>query len=199
MTEDRGAGRQRSRSADALSSGARTELEALGLDSSGRMIEPGSQGLVGVDGKAIPKQAISAPDVINEAFDYATPSSFTRGLRVEMHGASMLLVSGTASVDENGDTLYPGDFPAQCLRTLRNVTRLLVAEQASWHDVVRTTCFLRDIERDYDSFNGIRTMLMNAIGLDPLPASTGIQAHLCRTELLVEIEAIAFIPVEQKR
>jgi enamine deaminase RidA (YjgF/YER057c/UK114 family) len=28
-------------------------------------------------------------------------------------------------------------------------------------------------------------------GLDPLPASTGIQAILCRPELLVEIEAIA--------
>ena len=28
-------------------------------------------------------------------------------------------------------------------------------------------------------------------GLDPLPASTGIQAHLCRPELLIEIEAIA--------
>jgi enamine deaminase RidA (YjgF/YER057c/UK114 family) len=79
------------------------------------------------------------------------------------------------------------------------VTRLLVAEKASWHDVVRTTCFLRDIERDYDSFNEIRTMFMNAIGLDPLPASTGIQAHLCRTELLVEIEAIAFLPVGQER
>ena len=111
----------------------------------------------------------------------------------------MLLLSGTASVDEHGNTLYPGDFPAQCLRTLRNVTRLLVAEKASWHDVVRTTCFLRDIERDYDPFNEIRTMFMNAIGLDPLPASTGIQAHLCRTELLVEIEAIAFLPVGQER
>ena len=32
------------------------------------------------------------------------------------------------------------------------------------------------------------------IGLDPLPASTGIQARICRTDLLVEIEAIAIIP-----
>ena len=32
-------------------------------------------------------------------------------------------------------------------------------------------------------------------GLDSLPASTGIQAILCRPELLVEIEAIAiFLP-----
>jgi len=199
MTEDRGASGALPKQADALSAGARAELEALGLSSTGGMLETGAQGLVRGDGLAIPKQAISAPDVLNEAYDYAKPSSFTRGLRVEMHGATMLLLSGTASVDESGDTLYPGDFPAQCLRTLRNLTRLLVAEKASWHDVVRTTCFLRDIERDYDSFNAIRTMFMNAIGLDPLPASTGIQAHLCRTELLVEIEAIAFLPDEQGR
>jgi len=199
MTKDRGADRALPKQADALSAGARAELEALGFSASGRMLEPGAQGLVVGDGLVIPKQAISAPEALNEAYDYATPSSFTRGLRVEMHGATMLLLSGTASVDENGNTLYPGDFPAQCLRTLRNVTRLLVAEKASWHDVVRTSCFLRDIERDYDSFNEIRTMFMNAIGLDPLPASTGIQAHLCRTELLVEIEAIAFLPVGQER
>ena len=35
---------------------------------------------------------------------------------------------------------------------------------------------------------------MTAIGLDPLPASTGIQARLCRSDLLVEIEAIAVLP-----
>ena len=71
---------------------------------------------------------------------------------------------------------------------------MLAAEGASWHDVVRTTCYLRDIERDYDEFNEIRTSLMQQIGLDPLPASTGIQARICRTDLLVEIEAIAIIP-----
>jgi enamine deaminase RidA (YjgF/YER057c/UK114 family) len=56
---------------------------------------------------------------------------------------------------------------------------------------VRTTCYLRDIDRDYDAFNEERTAFSREQGLDPLPASTGIQAHLCRPELLVEIETIA--------
>jgi len=56
---------------------------------------------------------------------------------------------------------------------------------------VRTTCYLRDIERDYKAFNEERTAFYQEQGLDPLPASTGIQAILCRPELLVEIEAIA--------
>ena len=37
-------------------------------------------------------------------------------------------------------------------------------------------------------------MIYREMGLDPLPASTGIQARLCREDLLVEIEAFAFIP-----
>jgi len=51
--------------------------------------------------------------------------------------------------------------------------------------------FLRDIERDYPAFNEERTAFFKLQGLDPLPASTGIQAILCRPDLLIEIEAIA--------
>jgi len=61
----------------------------------------------------------------------------------------------------------------------------------SWHDVVRTSCYLRDIERDYKDFNEIRTQFYTWLELDPLPASTGIQVRLCWETLLVEIEAIA--------
>jgi enamine deaminase RidA (YjgF/YER057c/UK114 family) len=176
-----------------LSAGARAELRALGLLEGEGAPAARAAGLDPVEGRAgIVKRAISAPDVLNEAYDYG--SSFTRGMRVELPGATMLYLSGTASVDENGRTVHPGDFAAQCLRTLRNLTHLLHAEGASWHDVVRTSCYLRDIERDYDEFNQIRSRFMNAIGLDPLPASTGIQARICRTDLLVEIEAIAIIP-----
>lgn len=165
-----------------LSPEALGELEALvGLDPA-------------TDRARIPKRAISAPDVLNEAHDYAQPVSFSRGIRADLPGATMLFLSGTASVDENGETLHRGDLEAQCLRTYRNLTRLLAAEGASWHDVVRTTCYLRDIERDYDAFNRVRTKFMSAVGLDPLPASTGIQARLCRPDLLVEIEAIALVP-----
>jgi enamine deaminase RidA (YjgF/YER057c/UK114 family) len=57
--------------------------------------------------------------------------------------------------------------------------------------VVRTTCYLRDIDRDYELFNQIRTTFYAQLRLDPLPASTDIQTRLCRPELLVEIEAIA--------
>jgi enamine deaminase RidA (YjgF/YER057c/UK114 family) len=137
------------------------------------------------------KKAMSAPQVLNEAYHYERPSSFSRGLRIDLGAFSILLISGTASVGPNGETLYPGDFRAQTRRTYDNITALLEAEGATWKDIVRTTCYLRDIDRDYEAFNEERTVFYQAQDLDPLPASTGIQAHLCRPDLLVEIEAIA--------
>jgi enamine deaminase RidA (YjgF/YER057c/UK114 family) len=142
----------------------------------------------------VERTPIVASDVLNEAYDYEKPSSFTRGLKVNMGTVSMLLISGTASIDDEGRTVHVGDFRAQCWRTYRNITRLLEAEGASWHDIVRTSCYLRDIERDYKDFNEVRTAFFNWLGLNPLPASTGIQARLCREDLLVEIEAIAVLP-----
>lgn len=146
--------------------------------------------------RRVKKRAMHAPEVLNEAYDYKQPSSFSRGIRVEIPGATLLFISGTASVDENGKTVHVGDFRAQTWRTFRNITALLASEGATWHDVVRTTCYLRDIERDYKDFNEVRTQFYKMLELDMLPASTGIQARICREDLLVEIEAIAIIPRE---
>ena len=139
----------------------------------------------------IKKRAITNHGVLNEAYSYEKPSSFSRGMRIDLNGATILLISGTASIDEEGRSVHIGDFRAQMRRTLANIAGLLTSEGCTWHDVVRTTCYLRDIERDYEAFNEERTAFYNDVGLKPLPASTGIQAILCRPELLVEIEAIA--------
>jgi enamine deaminase RidA (YjgF/YER057c/UK114 family) len=136
-------------------------------------------------------RATSVPTVLNEAYDYPRPSSFSRALSIDVGDATLLLISGTASVDQNGQTIHEGDFRAQCWRTYRNITTILESESMTWRNIVRTTCYLRDIERDYKDFNEVRTAFFSWLDLDPLPASTGIQARLCREDLLVEIEAIA--------
>jgi 2-iminobutanoate/2-iminopropanoate deaminase len=154
------------------------------------------EGLNGV--KQVKLRSISAPDVLNEAFEYAHPSSFSRGLRIDLNNLAILLISGTASIDGHGQTVHAGDFRGQVRRTYKNITGLLEAGGATWKDVVRTTCYLCDIGRDYAAFNEERTAFFEEQGLDPLPASTGIQAILCRPELLVEIEAIAMFIAPKK-
>jgi enamine deaminase RidA (YjgF/YER057c/UK114 family) len=139
----------------------------------------------------VERHAVHAGSCLNEAYDYQKPSSFSRALSLSFGEYKVVLISGTASVDEHGASVHIGDFRAQCWRTFRNITELLNAEEMTWHDIVRTTCYLRDMSRDYEDFNTIRTTFYDWLKLDPLPASTGIQAVICREDLLVEIEAIA--------
>jgi enamine deaminase RidA (YjgF/YER057c/UK114 family) len=174
-----------------LSQGEREELIALGVLSQLGEIQPSPYARESDGKEPVRTAAITAHSVLNEAYDYG--SAFSRGLRLELGHYTVLFISGTASVDEAGDTAHLGDIRAQCWRTYRNITTLLETEGATWRDVVKTTCFLRDIERDYDEFNDVRTTFFKWQGLDPLPASVGIQARLCREDLLVEIEAIVVL------
>jgi len=169
----------------------REEMLELGVLGENGSIKPYIYPKIHDERPPVEKRTVQAPDVLNEAYNYARPSSFSRALSLNLNGYKVLLISGTASVDENGETIHIGDFRAQCWRTYRNITNLLKAEDMTWHDIVRTSCYLRDIDRDYKDFNEIRSTFFDWLNLDPLPASTGIQARICRENLLVEIEAIA--------
>ncbi len=183
-----------------LTEGEREELTKLGiLSPSGKLLDFVPPEIDPTREPPLSRRAVQAPEVLNEAFHYARPSSFSRGLRLDLNGYTVLLISGTASVDEAGRSIHVGDFGAQCWRTYRNITALLQSEGAFWHDIVKTTCYLRDIERDYGQFNRIRTAFFSWMGLQPLPASVGVQARLCREDLLVEIEAMALFRTRPAR
>ena len=118
------------------------------------------------------KRAITNHSALNEAYDYG--SAFSRGMRIDLNGLSILLISGTASIDDAGRTVHVGDFRAQLRRTFDNITKLLAAEGATWHDIVRTTCYLRDIERDYQAFNEERTAFLQGAGTR---SAAGVHGH----------------------
>jgi 2-iminobutanoate/2-iminopropanoate deaminase len=180
-----------------MSEGALDELRALAmLDKNGDLAKPHiTHRRVDVDREPVPRMAVSAPKVLNEAPLYH--SFFSRGLAFDLGTTEVLLISGTASVDETGATVHPNDFIAQCWRTFRNISELLWARGMTWHNVVLTHCYLRDIGRDYTAFNNVRSQWYAYIGLHPFPASVGVGATLCRPDLLVEIEAIALsVPKE---
>ena len=174
-----------------LTDGEGFEMRKLGILSDDNKIIESVYPSLHNERPPIEKHLVHAPHVINEAYNYQKPSSFSRALRLDLGDYKILLVSGTASVNEEGKAEHIGDFKAQLWRTYRNITNLLAAEGMSWHDVVRTTNYLRDIERDYAEFNKIRTSFFQWLKLDPLPASTGIQVRLCWETLLVEIEVYA--------
>ncbi len=129
----------------------------------------------------ITKRAITNLNVLNEAYDYG--SAFSRGMRVDLGKFVILLISGTASIDENGKTVHVGDVRAQVRRTFENVSGLLASEGATWKDIVRTTCYLRDIERDYQAFNEERASFYKEQGsiryLHPLAFRRFYAVRIC--------------------
>jgi 2-iminobutanoate/2-iminopropanoate deaminase len=98
----------------------------------------------------VEKRAVTNHRVLNEAFDYAKPSSFSRGMRIDLNGLAILLISGTASLDEHGRSLHIGDFRAQTRRTFQNIAGLLEAEGAT-RSRNSTHCRLRRESRPFSA------------------------------------------------
>jgi len=139
--------------------------------------------------KGVLIKSIHAKKLLNEPIEYQ--KSFSRGVSLDCGKISLVFISGTASVNEKGETHAPGNFTAQARRTFENITALLKSAGVNWHNVVRTTCYLKNMARDYQAFNDYRNYFYKKLKLNPFPASTCVQAELCRKELLVEIEVIA--------
>ena len=142
------------------------------------------------------KRPMHVPHMLNEAYHYERPVPFSRGTRLDFGGLSALLISGTASVDENGLTVHVGDLRAQVRRTFANVSELLASEGMAWRDVVHTRIYLRDIDRDYDVLREERVRFFEEQGVLEYPASCCVEARLCRPDLLVEMEVISLREAE---
>jgi len=143
------------------------------------------------------KKALHAPQSLNEPIEYGV--SFSRGIKVDFNGLTMLYISGTASIDEKGKTYCPGNFLKQTERTFQNLTALMQSESADWHDVVMTRCYLKDMKKYYVKFNEFRNKFYKEKKINPFPASVCVESNLCRPELLVEIDATVILRSRKKR
>ena len=143
--------------------------------------------------KTIKKRFLHATNSMNEAYDYAKPSAFSRGIEIQLGEFKLILVSGTASVGPEGQTLHKGDFRAQAMRAFENARAVLKDAGADWHDVVKTTIFIKDISAYYEMFNEVRCSYYKSVGLEAYPASTCVEAKLCRDDLLIEMELMAIV------
>jgi enamine deaminase RidA (YjgF/YER057c/UK114 family) len=116
-----------------------------------------------------------------EPFRYG--SAFARGVVLRRPGGVLIEVSGTAAVDDAGNSLHPGDMAAQVRRTLRNVEALLAQESAGLQDISSATVFLKHAEHAGDV-----ARVFAETGLTSLPMVC-VVADICREELLFELDA----------
>ncbi len=108
-----------------LTDGEKIEMKKLGILSDDSQLLEFVYPKVHDTRPPIEKHVVHIPNVLNEAYNYQKPSSFSRALRLDLGGYKVLLISGTASVNEEGKAEYIGDFKAQVWRTYRNITTLL--------------------------------------------------------------------------
>jgi len=109
-------------------------------------------------------------------------SAFSRAARAITPAGETVFVSGTASIDANGETTNIGDAQGQINTTIENVQAVLRDMHAADEDVVQAVAYCKTTEVE-NIFNGLKSTL-------PWPWVTVI-CDICRPDLLFEIEATA--------
>jgi enamine deaminase RidA (YjgF/YER057c/UK114 family) len=137
--------------------------------------------------------------VQTSAFDYSavySPESpkFARAMAVTAGEFATIFVSGTASITKS-ETLHEGDAVGQTLQTLANIQALISEENFRQHGApgfgtgLRNLALVRVYIKRQEDYEGVRRVCQEMLG--ELPTVYAI-ADVCRPDLLVEIEGVAF-------
>ena len=116
----------------------------------------------------------------------ATPRGhYTPGVRA----GDFIYVSGQGPVDPVSDQLVITGVEEQTTITLGNIARILDAAGASLTDIVKVSVFLRDIS-DFAAMNRAYSAFFG----DHKPARTTIESKFHKSEMLVEVDCVAYKP-----
>ncbi|MGB7433858.1 MAG: RidA family protein [Candidatus Acidiferrum sp.] len=99
-----------------------------------------------------------------------------------------LFLSGQVALDPQSGEFAAADIKQQTKRVLENVKGILEAAGVSFHHVVKTTVFLKDM----NDFAAMNEIYAEYFGAAP-PARSTVQAARLPKDALVEIEVIASI------
>ncbi len=125
-------------------------------------------------------------ETLNEAPDYG--SDFSRGLRVDYRDRSVVYLSGTASIDAEGQVVHLGEIEPQVDRMLVNVEELFAGQGATYEHVVSAITYLKRPEYA-EAFRRVAARR----GMPERIPNTLCVADICRPEWLCEIEAVAVL------
>jgi enamine deaminase RidA (YjgF/YER057c/UK114 family) len=116
-----------------------------------------------------------------DAFRYG--SAFSRGALIRHPHRAMIELSGTAAIDQSGNSLYPDDIRSQIGGTFDKVEVLLEQQGATLADIGAATVFIKRPE-----YADLFWQMARERGLDDFPGVC-VVADICRDELLFEIDA----------
>jgi 2-iminobutanoate/2-iminopropanoate deaminase len=98
----------------------------------------------------------------------------------------LVFTAGQLPLDPETMTLVDGDVTLQTEQVMQNLAAILEAAGSGFDRVVKTTCFLADLN-DFAAFNAVYG---RSFGVNPPPRST-VQVAKLPLGALVEVECIA--------
>ncbi|MCA9054627.1 MAG: hypothetical protein KDA75_12370 [Planctomycetaceae bacterium] len=110
---------------------------------------------------------------------------------LDIAGVQHLLITDIKGYSDDGT--LPKDFRSQCDQMWAHAERLLQHYGIKFTEVIRTWCYLVEMDRDYAEFNLSRNAFFSAAGVQRLPASTGIEAALWPKETLCSVDVYAIL------
>lgn len=117
------------------------------------------------------------------------PTPFGYSHVVGIPAGRLVWTSGQVAIDTEGEV--PEGWAAQTRLVFENVGRALAAQGAGWTDVVKLTYFVTDVEE----IATVRSVRDEFVDTERPPTSSLVQvAGLFRPDLLVEVEAVAWLP-----
>jgi 2-iminobutanoate/2-iminopropanoate deaminase len=105
-----------------------------------------------------------------------------------IRAGGFLFTAGQIPLDPATMKLVEGDITAQAERVMQNLAAVLEAAGASFAGVVKTTCFLANLD-DFPAFNAVYA---RSFPDDP-PARSTVQVARLPAGALVEVECVAVV------
>lgn len=122
-----------------------------------------------------------APTHLNPTYEYGV--SFERGTYVDYADRRQVFISGTASINNKGEVVYPGDIRKQTKRMWENVEALLKEADCTFDDLGQMIVYLRD-SADYTV---VKKMYDERF---PSTPKVFVHAPVCRPGWLIEMECM---------
>lgn len=100
---------------------------------------------------------------------------------------NFLITSGQIPLDPKTNTLVQGDVKVQARQSCQNLLAVLKEAGMSASDVVKTTCFIKNIE-DFAAFNEVYAEFFGAAA----PARSCVEVARLPKDVLCEVELVAY-------
>ena len=130
-----------------------------------------------------------APTHLNPTYEYGV--SFERGTYVDYGDRRQVFISGTASINNRGEIMYPGDIRKQTERMWENVETLLAEAECTFEHVGHLIVYLRDIA----DYTVVKEMFEERF---PNIPKVYLLAPVCRPGWLIEMECMAVKPMSNE-